>query len=90
VGPARCQHDVARRGQPLEASIAVDLHRPCPHAARLSGLDRTRPACGQDDVNGPEAERVASKVSMKGRCCASLVQSCYRGWSMDEAMIPGL
>jgi hypothetical protein len=25
VGPARCQYDVARRGQPLEASIAVDL-----------------------------------------------------------------
>jgi hypothetical protein len=25
VGPARCQDDVARRGQPLEASIAVDL-----------------------------------------------------------------
>jgi hypothetical protein len=56
------------------------------YAARLSGLDRTRPPCGQDDVNGP----VASKVSMNGRCCASLVQSCYRGWSMDEAMIPGL
>jgi len=25
VGPARCQYDVAARGQPLEASIAVDL-----------------------------------------------------------------
>jgi hypothetical protein len=25
VGRARCQYDVARRGQPLEAGIAVDL-----------------------------------------------------------------
>jgi hypothetical protein len=25
MGPARCQYDVARRGQPLEANIAVDL-----------------------------------------------------------------
>jgi hypothetical protein len=28
VGPARRQYDVARRGQPLEASIAVDLQHP--------------------------------------------------------------
>jgi hypothetical protein len=25
VGPAPCQYDVARQGQPLEAGIAVDL-----------------------------------------------------------------
>src|SRR5258707_8716033 len=25
MSPARCQYDVARRGQPLEASVAVDL-----------------------------------------------------------------
>src|SRR5712692_6313865 len=36
VGPARCQYDVARRGQPLEASIAVDLQH-TPEVLEMSG-----------------------------------------------------